>query len=440
MQRFSINYFLVILAVFYGFIRIAHFVPVSTTLTNDTDTYTTIASQSIFRPEFWSGIRPFVYPLLIKLFQFNWDYLTTAQFVISVFAWSIFAYVFAKTLKAPILQILAFSFFLVFSLSTDIILWDRIVQTESINISVLILIFAAYIAKIKLDSQIPTAFLLGALFLFGFLRDTNAWLLLFIAILVTGYWAIHKVESKEYLKPAFLIAIFIMSNYTATVGNRWVVPFLNVMSMRILPQKDFIREFELRGMPVTPELMAQKEVTFSEEYITDPQLEAFRTWMFNNGKASYMKFLLRRPAYLIQSPIENWSLLFGFLTTTQGTHNDNLDYAPERFKEIIPYPLSELFYPKEYGLFATLLTLMVAGFLIAQQQDGLNQLMLLLFTTGYLMLLLNYHGDASGISRHAVSSILQMWIALWLFAFTFLDKLVSTHKAANNESTEKTFF
>ncbi len=424
MKKFTLHHLFLGLMFIYISIRLAHFAPIPTTLTYDTDTYITIANQSILSQAFWSGIRPVVYPLLIKIFQFNWDYLVAAQFTFSVVAWLLFAYVFAKTLKTPVLQILVFGFVLVFSLSTDIILWDRMIQTESINISIFILILTAYIAKIKLHFKLSTLVFLGALSIFGLLRDTNAWLLLFIAILLTGYGVIQKVTWKEYLKPAFLIAIFTISNYTATVGNRWVIPFLNIMSMRILTEKDFIQEFERRGMPVTPELIAQKELIFNPNYLTNPQLEAFRNWMFAKGKTSYIKFLLQRPAYLIQTPIENWRLLFGFLPVTQQTHNDNLDYAPENFREIIPYPLSELFYPKEYGLFVTLATLIITGFLLAQTQDAVHRLILLLFITGYLMLFLNYHGDASGISRHALSAILQIWIALWLFIFTYLDKVM----------------
>jgi hypothetical protein len=179
-------------------------------------------------------------------------------------------------------------------------------------------------------------------------------------------------------------------------------------------------------MPVTPELLEQQGITFNETYMTHPDLENFRNWMFSSGKNSYMKFLLRHPSYFIQAPLENWQLLFGFLPDTQGTHNDNLDYAPEKFDEIIPYPVSEIFYPKEFGLFTTLITLVIVGFLITHKYEPINLLIMLLFITAYPMLILNYHGDASGISRHALSAILQLIVAFWIFILIYLDKTVQS--------------
>lgn len=428
MKNFFITSPLLILSVVYVGVRIYNFHNTTTTLTHDT-TYIETAKQAIIEPEFWNGVRPVTMPFLIKVFNFNWDLLVTFQFTISVAAWLLLAFMISKTIELPALKIFSFGFFLFFSLSTDIVLWDRIVQTESINLSIWAILVSIFLAKINGAFKTPNFLVFLIIILWVFLRDTNAWLLLFLAAIATGYLILTRENLKQYLKPALLITLFVLSNFSANIGNRWVVPFLNVLSVRILPREDYLKEFEVRGMPITPTLMEQEGITFSEEYMKNPELESFSKWLFSNGKNIYMKFLLRHPSYLVQAPFENWHLLFGFLPDHQGTRNDILDYAPENFKEIIPYPWAEILYPKEFGLATLLVSLIITGFILNQEnllkKEPIFAFILALLLSSYPMLILNYHGDASGIARHALASILQIILASWFFILIYLDKFLN---------------
>jgi hypothetical protein len=429
MKNFFITSLLLILSVIYVGVRIYHFHNTPTTLTNDTDTYIETAKLAITEPEFWNGIRPVTMPFLIKIFNFNWNLLVTFQFTVSVAAWLLLAFMLSKTIELPAIKIFSFGFLLLFSLSTDIVLWDRIVQTESLNLSIWATLVSIFLARINGAFKTPTFLVFLIIMLWAFLRDTNAWLLLFLAAIATGYLILSRAHLKQYLKPAFLIVLFMLSNFSANAGNRWVVPFLNVLSVRILPREDYLKEFEVRGMPITLTLMEQEGITFSEEYINNPELENFSKWLLSNGKNSYMKFLLRHPAYLVQAPFENWTLLFGFLPDHQGTRNDNLDYAPENFKEIIPYPWGEILYPKEFGLATVLVSLIITGLILSQEnllkKEPIFAFILALLLSSYPMLILNYHGDASGIARHALAAILQIILASWFFILIYLDKFLN---------------
>lgn len=234
---------------------------------------------------------------------------------------------------------------------------------------------------------------------------------------------------KSYIAPLFLAALFLASNISADLGHRWVVPLLNVISVRILPSEKYLSEFEVRGMPVNEVLLEQKGIPFNDRYFSDPNLAQFREWLYSSGKNVYMRFLIRHPAHFFQTPLESWDLIFGFLPDTQGTVNDNLDFAPQNFRELIPYFFAEILYPKKFGLLFLFLSFIIVGVLIGRIRSWRGQqeiwLILALLVSSYPMILVTYHGDASGVSRHELSSLLQIILACWLFVLIHLDIFLS---------------
>lgn len=181
-------------SIFYISIRATHFQEIPITFTNDSDSYIFMAGISLFEGQFWTGIRPFTYPLLIKLGMGNWGIFTQFQFMLSLISWLCLAYVVSARLSFCPLRIFSFGFILLFSLSTDVILWDRLIQTESVNISIFVLLLSLGLIKIGKPSKALDFFIPALLTLWAFLRDTNALLLLIIALLTVGYLFFTKAQ------------------------------------------------------------------------------------------------------------------------------------------------------------------------------------------------------------------------------------------------------
>jgi hypothetical protein len=399
----------------------------------DSGSYVLVAKQSIFTQEFWAGIRPFTYPLIIKVFNFNLDSLVVGQFILSITAWIWFAFIFSRLLSSHLFRFFSFVFILLFSLSTDVILWDRLAQTESLNISMIVILFSIFFYNVYHEKKIPTVVTIIFSFFWVFLRDTNAWFVLFFGLLMVGYAILHKSNITKYFISLVLISIFILSNQTASIGRRWVVPFLNVLSSRILTNTDFLHEFELRGIPENEALFQQTGKNFSQDYFTNPNLEDFRQWLYKDGEKAYLSFLLRNPSYFLQAPFENWSFMFGYLPYIDNTTNLNLIYSPVNFREILPYTISEIIYPKKFGLIFIFISLILTGFLLFQNLYTKNNSGLLfclaIIICSYPMFVLTYHGDASGISRHAIGTILPLVLTCWLVVLQLLDKILNKNLA-----------
>ena len=425
MKRYQLIY-LLIFSLLYITLRVIHFMNVPTNTSYDTGSYVQTAKQSIFSQGFWNGIRPFTYPLIIKVFNFNLDSLVVGQFILSISVWIWFAFIFSRLLSSHLLRLFSFVFILLFSLSTDVILWDRLAQTESLNISMIIIFFSIFFYNVYHGKKIPAFVTIILSFFWVFLRDTNAWYVLFFGLLLIGFAILHKSTITKYILPIVLISFFILSNQSASIGRRWVVPFLNVLSSRILTNTDYLHEFELRGIPENSALFEQKGKNFSQDYFTNPNLEDFRQWLFKDGKKAYLSFLLRNPSYFFQAPFENWSYMFGYLPYIDNTTNLNLIYSPLNFREILPYTISEIIYPKKFGLIFILISLVLTGFLLFQNlspktNSGLLFCLAILICS-YPMFILTYHGDGSGMSRHAVGTILPLVLTCWLVVFQLLDK------------------
>lgn len=424
---------MIIISILYIFVRLAYFNNSPTTIAVDTNSYVNIAKINILELGFWTGIKPFTLPLIIKFFNFNLDNVVFFQFSLSLFAWILLGFFFSRNINSLLLSLISYIFILLFSLSTDIILWDRILLSESLNISLIVILLAIFFLGIKNKHKLLNIISMPLLVLWVFLRDINSWMLLFLGLVIIAYLIISKSSWRTYILPSVMILLFLSSNILSNSGKRWVVPFLNVLSTRILPNSYYTDQFDVRGMPVTVKLLEQKNKTFNKVFLSDPELKEFREWMYDHGKSVYMRFLLLHPSYFLQSPFENWSLMYGFLPFSQETRNDNFDYASEGFKEFFPYPINELIYPKEFGLMIILIGVAIIGFLSSQFQEIRNDHSIMfcfaLLICSYPMLILSYHGDSSGISRHALGSILLLVFSCWLILFQYLDRTVlSFHK------------
>ena len=122
----------------------------------------------------------------------------------------------------------------------------------------------------------------------AFTRDTNAYLLLMLAALISLAVVFRWTGPRALILSAAFVVIFLLNNANADLGNRWVFPFLNVMGRRILPNPQALDFFESTcDLTVTPDLMAL-EGEFangqSRAFYNDPNLADFPSWTYQRGK------------------------------------------------------------------------------------------------------------------------------------------------------------
>ena len=156
-------------------------------------------------------------------------------------------------------------------------------------------------------------FLLAAVaLLWTFSRDTNAWVVLMVALFLLLLLGLRLIDGKYLVLSIAFIAMFLLSNLSADLGDRWIFPFQNVLGRRILPNTQAVDFFVNCGMPVSPALMQLAggyANSLDRAFYDDPALEDYRQWVHRAGKPCYVKWLLSNPLESIKRPIAEFNSL-----------------------------------------------------------------------------------------------------------------------------------
>ncbi|MGE5642149.1 MAG: hypothetical protein ACM3Y8_03975, partial [Byssovorax cruenta] len=164
--------------------------------TADTTAYMRISRDPLFESDFLAGARPFIFPLLLKLFRGNEEAVAWAQGIFSALSWSVLALSTAASLRTTLLNYAALGLLLLLSLYQYIIGWDSVLLTESLSLSLMALFLAGWLWLARGWSWYKVAAILAISVLWAFGRDTNAWVLLMIAGIVLLLVAFRTLDKK----------------------------------------------------------------------------------------------------------------------------------------------------------------------------------------------------------------------------------------------------
>jgi len=388
----------------------------------DTGVYIIMASKPIWSADFLEGSRPFTVPLLYKLFNSNFILIAFFQSIFSLLCWSFLAFQISNVIKSRWLKIPAFTLVLLFSLSENIIQWDSVLLSESVSLSLMALFLAGWFWILNSWKWQKVVYLVVVAFFWTFSRETNAWIILMIGI-ITAVIAVWKGSFKRYLIIAGVFILFFATNeISSNTGHRWIFPFLNILSQRILPNKENTSFFSKNGMPVTPALMRMSGKWASREnwaYYRDPALKDFRMWLHNNGKSTYIHWLLSRPYQTLKEPISNRQRLLS---------SREQNYFSPGFSPVLPVLLNKIVYPTDHLLLVILMLIFIIfeaiGLIISQRVYWYNPawivllfMILLIYSHAFLV----WHGDAMEIGRHSLQVSVQFYLSLWTAMLLTID-------------------
>jgi hypothetical protein len=197
---------------------------------------------------------------------------------------------------------------------------------------------------------------------------------------------------------------------------------LNTISIRILPNEQYVTYFEARGMPVNEALLSRsgKHLHADEGILmSDARLQDFRSWVAQSGRQEYIRFLWFYKADTLQNVFQNIGPLF----------NPNLYYySATGFVPVIEDSrVTELLYPDRFSIFTLLVAylLAAAAFVIAAYEKRslwLIPLFLILFT--YPQAVFIWNADANEIGRHSLYHNIQWRLGFWLLLLCGFDFLL----------------
>ncbi len=428
----------------YFLLRIANIVSIEEIMTfPDSETYTDMmASRSLLDSAFWYGFRPFTVPLVYKLLGSDPQAIGVFQSGLSMLCWSLLALSVSRGIRLQWLRPIAFATILVLSLSTDIILWDWVILSESISLSLLALFIAGWLWLLK-GWQWRKAAIVAIVGLFWvFSRDSNAWVIMTVAALLALISLVLRGQQRYFVLAGLFVAFFIAYDVPWKVGEprgnteniRDVtrqdfheIAVDEILQARILPFADRTAYFAEHGMPVTSALMERSGKPASSDnwaFLTDPALKEFRDWQYKYGQSTYVRFLLSSPLWTAVEPLRYPTELLHF--------PNKMVYFPHGFSPILTGLLDETVYPQSLLVFLNkwaLVCLLLAGIVVSlvisvmawRQRNAAWFTALVIVGLAYPHALIVVHGNPGEIGRHAVAINAQLGIGLWMLLLFGID-------------------
>lgn len=392
-------------------------------LIGDSWSYLQGAALDISDSNFFSERRPWAILLFYKILGSSQSLIEICQLSISTAAWLFLAWKFIGSIKNDWIKIAGFLVILGFSLTPTVQVWNHAVLSESLSISVMVLILALFIGLAQ-KWEWRALFLLVLYFvLWMSFREANSYIALMVA-LALAIIGLAKRTLRVYLLLSFLIGVTFFVNYQLSAIYalpRWALPLAEVITIRILPDQEYLDFFANEGMPVNPALMAfSGRWANSDEYaiVNSVELAKFEKWLFTEGRNVYVKFLLTHPRYTIEAPLKNMDVLLA---------DDFVEGIPVLgYLPALPTIIDEILYPKQYFQLYLWVSIFAIGFIFAtslRQKLQVNWVVFVFLFLAIPHLYLVWHGDALDIARHAVMGNIQFRLGIWLLLVLFIDSL-----------------
>jgi hypothetical protein len=303
-------------------------------------------------------------------------------------------------------------------------MWNHIIQSEALSISLMVLILAVWLSLLQ---NWRWGKLIALVFFFSWwigTRETNVYLGLMIAGILVLVGLAYKHQRFYW---AVSVALFLFCYINLQISEiptlpRWLYPLTNTLLNRIVPNEEYLSYFEGHGLPISPELMSlsggmAKSGDFA--VYNDPALNEVEFWLYRKGKNIYVQFLISHPVYTLTEP---WIHIDEQLEPVGLTA-----YAPKTYRPVLGTLFGMLFYPNSLWL-VLLLAILMLFFTVrsAAWRDSKPFWLLIFFLLLFLPhFYLVWHGDAAEVGRHAVQASVQLRLVLWLLLLLALDKIVT---------------
>jgi hypothetical protein len=380
----------------------------------------------------WLQGRPPTVPFFYKLLGKSPNSIAGFQLALSILCWGLLALSVARAVRVPQLRPIVFVAILVFSLNDYIVLWDGVLLSESISISLMALLMAVWFWLIEGWHRQKVVLLLVVAFAWAFARDSNAWAILVLAALLTAIAVLRRSRRYAVIGAAFVL-LFVANDVSDNWSKRWQIGFMNVMGQRILPDQERTLYFVKRGMPLTPAVtrFAGHYVwDFDMAFDKDPALTEFRRWLDSRGRLCYVQFLVTHPRILLGQPVRNAGAV--------GVHVLDF-YKPAGFSPILSGALAGIIYPDTNALLWWRIgSILAASILFSigfESGPGRWLTALTLICLAYPHAAIVWHADSYEFSRHALQVAVHLRIGLLLtllFAVDVVFVHLTSTKLGNN--------
>ncbi|HEX6421857.1 MAG TPA: hypothetical protein VFZ79_00145 [Acidimicrobiales bacterium] len=385
--------------------------------------------------ELWAGGRPPGTPLLLKLVGRDTSAYTVAQAAIAVACWAALAAAVLRAVGDRVAGLVAALAVVALSVTTPVTMWDRSALSESLALSLLVLVIAAGLRMALAATPRRAVLLVGALALWVAVRDTHAAVTLAggaaLGVAVAAWWLVDRPRragaigavdpAPSRLRPwagAALAAVSLgaVAGWASTHGERHLFPLGNVYEVRVLPYPDRVEWFADRGMPqaemfVGPDARRPDvqpngvPVLYVPE--DDPELAPWLAWLERDGRTALARFAATHPSYLALEPLRSPERAFNNALGDRGF------YAPQDMRHV---PLVDRILALPRTVVLAVAT-GILGWLIGRGRwTPVMAVGLVVVAVAVPHGLVAWHSDGMETARHLVVPAMQLHLGVLLLA------------------------
>ena len=258
-----------------------------------------------------------------------------AHALLGVAAWAALAYAVAETLQHPRVRLAAVAAVMGVGAVAPIANYDTTITSESVAVSLAVLLFAAFLRMVRLPTVGRAVAVVVVAVPFAFTRNDHPYLVVALAA-VTAVLALRRKPLAWAVVAVGLIATSAWSLYAA--GRNDEIARFNlalVVANRVLPDVAATDFFVDRGMPIPRVDVGGDTVrTLADD-------RPWNEWAGDDGRRTYVRWLLSNPRHLLLSP---WPDLLGLRSTTLETDRPpTVMLAPNdrygRVHQVVPEPV-----------------------------------------------------------------------------------------------------
>lgn len=368
------------------------------------------------RSNFWSGSRPFVVPFIGTLVGRNLVYFVWVQTAISIFCWSFLAYSLAARFPATVIKVVTLVGVLAFSLGRNILVWDWSIMSESLSLSLIVLLLGLFVRIVNAFSWGKAALVVLVAFLWAFVRDANAWLVLLVSILVLAASVARRLDWKWLFLSGALALVFVLNSISVNSAPvpRWAYPLMHAIIVDIFPNEDAVGYFVERGMPYS-EAMSRWPAAFpiNLNLSQEADLDGFYHWTSEEGRSVYLGYLLSTLPSSLLVPIsaEHFPVRIGT--------EFNRPYA---YEPPLSMPIEHVFYFDLWSGFSRLALAVLLLFALWRAWAG-DTVAVVAFASvvlSYPYAFLAWYGDGLSRARHLLPAEVLLRLGCLLLVFVLV--------------------
>jgi hypothetical protein len=378
-----------------------------------------MASASIWSRRFWTGQRPPLTALLIKLVG-SADGFLIAQAVLAGLCWGFLAFTVGRLAEPGWRRVAAIWAVLAVATAFPITLWNRSVLSESLSMSLLALLFATLIWTARRWTWPRVAGVLAVCLCYAATRDAQIWTVAFLVVAIGARAVVAVVNRHRDVAlragalSACLLGLVALTGWGAVSSHRTRENVADVFYVRVFPFPERVAWFAAHGMPEASQLDQLALATEAQPdtakivYVSpsDPAFKQLDGWLASRGSSTYFLWLLTHPGYVITEPLARPERAFN------SAKGDLLFYAAQTNR--MESPLNALVWPPLIGLLVVAAVAATVSVTSRGWRQPVWRMVVVLTVIGLSSMLVAWHGDGQEVTRHTIEGFAQLRLGLWI--------------------------